>query len=322
MFRLAEVYSGYTRENTPTDGIVKDGKNINICLIFITIGDLNRFESEVIELLSVFTGHKRPLIEVDEAIHPHELILKNHKTEQISIANTIRLHRLYKYEYQHDSTGNDPDNSAECDGYSDVASLFSSFSEYVTITDPEVCAQMIEDPRSAYWENTSPEAAHIKDKAKCLKSEKDDPNNFIYMSRFLHSYFDGLNAKPSKFPAMQIQYVRHDEKRVPCPAVGGDPNPLGLPPRQRVVVRVIFWNAAVRQFAMAFIRGGGVEIDAITYEIDLYFQDANKAMRFLKWKEAQTEKAWAARRQGVSEAEFVITEQIGQNEQEEDESDK
>jgi hypothetical protein len=96
---------------------------------------------------------------------------------------------------------------------------------------------------------------------------------------------------------------------IPCPVIGSDPNPLGLPPRQRVIVHIIFWNFYVRQYAMAFIRGGGVEIDANTYEIDLYFQDAIKAMTFLKWKEAQTEKAWVARRQGVSATEFAITEE-------------
>jgi hypothetical protein len=39
LFRLAELYSGYTRENTSTDGITKDGKNIIISLIFKTEGD-------------------------------------------------------------------------------------------------------------------------------------------------------------------------------------------------------------------------------------------------------------------------------------------
>jgi hypothetical protein len=207
LFGLAEVYSGYARENTTTDGITKDGKNIIISLLFKTENDLNRFQSEVIELISVVAGHKRPLIDVDDSLHPHELIFTNQRTEPISIANPDKLQRVFKYHYQYDSTGNDPDNSAECDGYSDAASLPSEFGEYVNITDPEVCVQMIEDPRSNYWESIMPEAAHIKDKAECAKNDKNDPNNFIYMSRLLHCFFDGLNAKPSTFPIMKIQYV-------------------------------------------------------------------------------------------------------------------
>jgi hypothetical protein len=319
LFGLAESCVGHTRRNTATDGIIKAGNNIDISLIFTNRSDLSRFQSQVIELMSVVGGHKRPLIEADETSHPHELILRNQQTEQISVANTNDLIRVFKYQYAHDSTQTDPDNSAECDGYSDVAS-FSAVGEGVNISDPGVCAQMIEDPRSAYWNNMSPEAAHIKDKAKCSERDKKDPNNFIYMSRFLHCYFDGLNANPSNFPSMKIQYVSHDNLRVPCPAIGTDPNPLGLPTRQRVVVRIIFWNADVCQYAMSFIRGGGVKIDANAYEIDLYFQDANKAMTFLKWKETQTEKAWNARRFGISAAEFVDEERIGQSDQEEDEN--
>jgi hypothetical protein len=53
-------------------------------------------------------------------------------------------------QYEHDNTGSDQDNSAECDGYSDVPSSLSAFGELVNIRDPEVCAQMIEDPRSEY----------------------------------------------------------------------------------------------------------------------------------------------------------------------------
>jgi hypothetical protein len=49
--------------------------------------------------------------------------------------------------------------------------------------------------------------------------------------------------------------------------------------------------------------------------LDLYFQDAIKAMAFLKWKESQTEKAWVARRQGVSATEFAIAEGVGQIDQ-------
>lgn len=268
LFRLAEIYSGCVRENTPTDGITKNGKNIVISLIFKEERDLNRFQSEVIELISVFSGHKRPLIDADDSLHPHEVILTNQRTEPINIAEKF-LKRVFKHFYDYDLTGNDPDNSAECDGYSDVASLPSAFAEYTNITDPEVCVQMIEDPRSKYWESISLEAAHIKDKVKCTKNDKNDPNNFIYMSRFLHCYFDALNAKPSKFPSMKIQYVRHDEEMIPCPVSVGDPRPLGLPPRQRVIVRIIFWSADVRQYAMALIRGGGVSIGADAYEIDL-----------------------------------------------------
>lgn len=263
------------------------------------------------------SGYKRPLIDEDESIYPNEIILSNHRTDQISIANNITLLRVYKHHYDHDSSGSDPENSAECDGYSDVSSISStsstSFGEPVNINDPEKRVQMIEDPRSSIWNTMCPEAVRIKDRAKCSKQEKDDANNFIYMSIALHCYFVGLNSRPAHFPCMKIQYVGHDEEMVPCPVIGTDPNPLGLPRRQRVTVRIIFWDAIVKKFAMIFIREGGVTIDELTYQIDLYFLDANKAMMFLQWKEAQTEKVWVARRRGVSPTAFADSEQICQN---------
>ena len=310
---------GYTRESIATDGIFKDGKNINVSLIFMARDNRDRFQSEVIELMSVVAGHKRPHIGIDEAAVPHDIVLQSEETESICVADSVKIDRVFKYNYKHDFTANDADNSAECDGYSDVASLKSAFGEYVNITDPEVRCQMIEDPSSDYWNSMAPEAAYIKDKAKCtIKKDKTDPNNFIYMSRFLHCYFDGLNANPPKFPAMKIHYFAHDTVTVPCSTIGTE-STLGLAPRHRVVVHLIFWDTNVRKYAMAFLRGGGREIDQLTYELDLHFQDANKAAAFLNWKEEQTERAWTARRGMISAAEFAVAERIDQGGQEDEE---
>ena len=259
MFRLAERYSGNTRENTPSDGILKDGKNIKISLIFELEADNNRFEREVIELLFVFSGFKRPLVDVDESSRPNQLILKNQRTEEISLENKAIFHRVYKHDY----TGNAVENNDDF-----------SFGEIVNVTDPEVRVQMIEDPLSSYWYNQALEAAHIKDKSMCTKEEQENPNNFIYMSRLLHCFFDGLNINPHNFPSMKIQYVRHEEQKVACPIFGDEPGdrPLGLGPRQRVTVRIIFWDSDIRHYAMLFIRSGGNEINPTTYEIDLFFK--------------------------------------------------
>lgn len=310
MFGLAELYNAVTRKNVLTDGIHKDGKNINVSLVFWSEDNLARFQSQVIDLISVVTGHKRPNIGVDESTVPHEPVLRDERTECIFIADTVTLNRVFKYQYQHDRTANDPDNSAECDGFSDMMSLNSvSVSAVVNIQDPEVRCQMIEDPCSDYWESMSPEAAHIKDSAKCSKVDKKDPNNFIYMSRFLHCYFDGLNANPPKFPAIKIHYIGHDSSPV---SRIDDEHILGLKPRYRVVVHIIFWDAVVRKYAMAFLRGNGRDIDELTYELNLYFQNAEKAAIFLKWKEEQTERAWCAWRLNIPATEVAIELKIGQ----------
>lgn len=61
-----------------------------------------------------------------------------------------------------------------------------------------------------------------------------------------------------------------DEEAMPCSVIGSERNSLGLPSRQRVVVRIIFWNADVRPYMLwIFVHGGGIEIDPNTYEIDV-----------------------------------------------------
>lgn len=286
-------------------------EKILTCRSYLYLKITARFQSEVIELMSVFAGHKRPLIEVDNATFPHAIVLKSERIDRVSsIAEMVRLSRVFKHQYQHDCTLDDSDNSAECDGYSDVASSKSSvFGEFVNIADPEVRCQMIEDPHSDNWNYMAPEAAQIMDKVKCThKDDKTDPNNFIYMAHFFHCFFDGLNLKPPTFPTMKIHYVGHDPETVWCSMIGTD-GTVGLEPRYRVVVHIIFYTANLRKFAMVFLREGGRDINPVTYELEFYFKDANKAAAFLNWKEEQTERAMRA---GSSAAEIAFDEDIGQ----------
>eukprot|EP01040_Poterioochromonas_malhamensis_P001919 gene1919-2053_t len=309
LFGLAEIYSGYTFDGT-TDGIHKAGEDIALCLYFESRENLNRFQSEVIELISRSAGFKRPLVEEDASVNLHEEILQNEDVKRVTFPETAMPVRVFKYQYQHDFWN--PDNSAHCDEYSDIASLQSTFGDYVNIADPEIQVQMIEDPRSDYWFHISPEGAHIKDKAKCRKHERNDTNNFIYMSRFLHCYFDGLNSEPPKFPCMKIKYISHEEPST-CPLI-----PLGLPKPQRVVIQLLFWNVDVKHYAMTFVRGGGTQIDQCTYQMDIYFKDAKRAARYLKWKESQTDRAWMAANKGESPDQFVYEEGIRRRVEEEE----
>jgi hypothetical protein len=263
----------------------------------------------MIELMSVLCGNKRPFIGVDEATAPHEVVLQQELVERISV-DPATLSRVFHYQYERNIT-----DDTKGDGNSDATSVVSDLSTYVSISDPEVQLQMIEDPSSAYWLSVTPEAVHIKDKAKCrVSTDRSDPNSFLYMSHFLRCYYDGLNPKPPGFPCMKIRYISHDAVAVPCSAI--DPTittgcTLGLPPRYRVVVHVIFWNADVQPFAMVFLRKGGRVIDPLTYELDLYFREGDKAAECLIWREQQTDRAWAAMRESKTASEIAAAEQIG-----------
>jgi hypothetical protein len=306
---LAELHLGYIRKDIATDGIVKDGKSIKVSLIFTREDDRDRFQSAVIDLMSVVTG-KRPLIEVDDASAPREIILQSQQSERIAISSAARLVRVFNYQYEHDRTTREDGIGADSDYDSDAVSEEAAFDKTANVADPEVRFQMIEDPSSEYWASMDPEVVRIKDWASCTRQERSDPNNFLYMVHFLHCYFDGLNAQPPRFPVMKIQYVDHDAEMVACSTIDAE-CPLGLPPRHRARVRVIFQDANKQKYAIPLLREGGRHIDALTYEMHMYFIGADKAAAFLNWKEDQTERAWAARRAGVSAAQFLAAERIG-----------
>jgi hypothetical protein len=292
LYRLAEAHIGIVRRGVAQDGILTDGKNIQISLIFKGENDLARFQSDMIELMSVVCGNKRPFIGVDEAIAPHEVVLQQELVERISV-DPATLSRVFHYQYEQDIT-----EDTDGDGNSDATSVVLDLSTYVSISDPEVQLQMIEDPRSAYWLSVTPEAVYVKDKAKCrVSTDRSDPNNFLYMSHFLRCYYDGLNPKPPGFPCMKIRYVSHDAVAVPCSAI------------DRVVVHVVFWNAEVQPFAMVFLRKGGRVIDPLTYELELYFRDGDKAAECLIWREQHTGRAWAAAREGKTASEVAAAKQ-------------
>jgi hypothetical protein len=72
---------------------------------------------------------------------------------------------------------------------------------------------------------------------------------------------------------------------------------------------VVFWNAEVQPFAMVFLRKGGRVIDPLTYELELYFRDGDKAAECLIWREQHTGRAWAAAREGKTASEVAAAKQ-------------
>jgi hypothetical protein len=309
MYKTAERFCGYTQDGVDTDGIIKDGKDIVLSVIFKTVDNMNHFESEILSHMSALSGYKRPLVDADVDSVPHEIVLLN-RTTQVVLAEPSAFSRIYQHQYIHDRGNNDPDNSADCDIYSDVTSTYSR-AEGVNIDDPEVRAQMIEDPHHPSWIHMNPQAAHIKDKAKCKRDEKTDPNNIINMSAALHAYFDGLNTRPPKFPAMKIRFISRDPRPIQCPVEDGE-RKLGLKPRYRVTVQVVAWNALIKVQTIDTLRPGGITIDALTYQLDMYFLDGAKAEVYLKWKEHQTEEAWKLQREGVPAGEIAVQLGIGE----------
>lgn len=318
LYRIAETFIGHAHEGDDSHGIIKHAKDIHLSIVFKTNDNLCHFESELLKQMSAVSGFKRPRVDKGETILPDEIGCDDRLTT--IIPTPAGLSRIFHYQYMHDPNSDDADNSAFCDGYSDIGSWLSDRTEFSSINDPETRVQMIEDPCSPYWISMAPEKALIKDKAKCKKPEKDDPNNLIHMSNFLHCCYDGLNAKVPMFPSMKIRFVWRDLNPVACPLIGQDEadRPYGLRQRYRVTVHVISFNTSVHKYVTSFLKPGGITIDHLTYQLDMYFLDGAKAEIYLQWKEAQTENVWKHFRGGVAVAEIAEQMGIGDGPAEED----
>jgi len=152
---------------------------------------------------------------------------------------------------------------------------------------------MLEDYKHVFFHGKNAEVAHIKDKCKCTPKEANDINNHLHLSRHLHEAFDGINTVPIRFPWFLVQYVSHDVEKVDCPKIGEDAY-IAFPfvKRHRTIVRVRFFNESSKNDYLSLLRPNVREIDLLTYEMELYFVDANKAKIYLDWKEKKTLARW------------------------------
>lgn len=205
------------------------------------------------------------------------------------------LDRVFRYAYVHYPAVEGQFNSDPCDMFSDALSTSIFSAELVNISEAETRVQMLENHTHDFFRDKDPEVAHIKDRAKSSAKEKKDPNNHIHLSRFIHEHFHGINCIPKHCPSFKLHYVRHDDLKVDCPVFGSGATVVSpLVKRHRTIVHIIFLNDKKRDVLLKYFRDGLVRVEGenLTYELELYFEDAAAAKVYFDWKENQTETEW------------------------------
>jgi hypothetical protein len=152
---------------------------------------------------------------------------------------------------------------------------------------------MVENHNSISLFGQTPEVVHIKDKSVCAKNEVVDVNNHLHMSRLFRQHFDGIETIPIKTPSFTVRYVSHDPTRLECPVIGEGAiimNPSKR--RQKVTVHIIFRDEVYAGRLALLLRNGCVQINNKTFQMDLYFEDAERARDYLIWKERKTLAKW------------------------------
>lgn len=309
MFKLAEENHAFSRKTT-TDGIAVSGKDVVVQLVFKTEVSMLNFESAILLQCASTTANKKPKYEADQVVaepsgdNEEELepnlfevcIADLTRFAVASSASDAELVRIYRYGYAHEADEEGAYNSLPCNTFSDAHSMgIYGEQETVTIVEAETRVQMLENHTHYFFHGKNAEVAHIKDKAKCKSyAEANDLNNRLHLSRHLHEAFDGINTVPTNFPWFLVHYVSHDEEQVDCPKIGDDAV-IAFPfkKRYRTIVHVVFYDENKKNDYVELLRTNMHQIDLKTYELELYFEDAEKAKKYLVWKEDKTRTRWA-----------------------------
>ena len=65
--------------------------------------------------------------------------------------------------------------------------------------------------------------------------------------------------------------------------------------RYEVIVEIHFFDHDIASVLAQYLRGDAVkkDVEGLVFELQLYFEDANKAKKYLEWKAKKTAEAWA-----------------------------
>ena len=313
LFRLAEECVAFVRSAISSDGIHIVDRDITIQLVFKEIKSMYGFRSAVMNLCVKVSSNKRLGIDKGGEVYNfddyyydgdgeeeegeasvHDAIQVFEEMLHVDVCVEAELHMVHYHGHHKERPAanrlGSTYHSLPCDACSDDDSI----DDYTCISpsEAETRVQMLENHCHSNFHRKNATIVHIKSKNACRnQQEMDDTNNHLYMSYELQVAFNGIVAI---IPNFLIRYVSHDEIKVDCPKIGDKviviyPNKK----RQRTIIQVIFYNEQCRDNYLELFRDGYHQIDLLTIEMELYFEDAMKAKRYIDWREREVLHSWA-----------------------------
>lgn len=278
-----ETYIGFRHHDHDDEGIlcIEGTGNVSINIIFKGEDNCYKFQNAICKL------SRRHTTDVLQVVP----VLERENIKKISLPTADGLVRIMSRDYQTVGENVSPPFSVgeHSGSLSDVSSNNTEHCQNPK-TNPEIILQMIEPIDSVQFISQIAESCHLTPKVS-------DPNNFLYLSRFMHQHFDGINTPLIGVPTILVHYVTH----------GGHPE-------QTVIPHISAYRTTVQIFAReentldTFLRynllitGGTLETvgNKKAYQIHLFFDNGDKACRFLIAKELETLKIWKRKAQDAS----------------------
>ena len=273
VYQIAEKCHAKVRANSD-DGIyyVGDSKDLTVQVVFEEQQQYEDFQSEMKRLPLQYRKRKS----LDESVVTD--IVVNEMSHQVEMVDYRGINRIFEDQYQ--KIENEAIVSSEdCDGLSEMN---ESYVSTVYLTDA-VILKLFDKVDSSAMYKTKPEKCHLKSQSKYADDAKN-PNNIVYMSRFLHEHFDGI-SKINYVPTFLVQYMRHSEQFIRM-AVDGRDVDVG-----ETTVRIVFKTEEDKNVLCPYFRDYSV-VSSTEIEFMLYFENPTEFSVFSKFKENLTRELW------------------------------
>jgi hypothetical protein len=175
---------------------------------------------------------------------------------------------------QYEKIENDFEPSPEYDF--DTYSLTSD----VTVNQ-ETRLRMLEREDSRNLFRQKPEKCHI-----VRQAERTNPNNIVYMSRFLHQHLDGIDSTEG-IPQFYFRYVAHSEQHHQG-MLNNKPTPV-----YETTLQVVFKDDEAKNELTVYFKNP-TDVNATTIQLIAYFPTPLEFDYFSRIKAEETIAQWAS----------------------------
>ncbi len=252
--------------NIKDDGIYYTGNemHLNFQIIFEDESMAHAFESAVIRIPSMYRIYNQTgsadSDDISVTLQPLQVLLND----------TTELKRIFREQYHKIDDDNDP--SYEYDTLSTIS------------INPITKLKLIDAENSAMFLRQNPEKCHLFNQSK-YKEHSRNPNNIVYMSRFLYQQFAAINSTEG-IPQFYFEYVSHSDQSL---EVEIDDKACTA---YETIVNIVFYDSEIKDALCPFMCNHTIK-STTEIQIKLYFENPrefktfatmNKEATYCKWR--------------------------------------
>lgn len=275
LFRIAEETHAKTRVGAADDGITYQGitKHLHFQLVFEEKPQVEDFETAVKKIPLEYRRRKYVEFLTGVVVVPDISVEVHHIQHSHWQGGLIRIE-----EDHYEKIDGDFEPSPEYD--MDSNSLTS-----VVSVNAETRLRMLEREDSINFFRQKPEKCHIVRQADDPENIRN-PNNIVYMSRFLHQQLDAIDSTEG-IPQFYLRYVAHSEQ-----LHQGIFNNKPIPTYE-TTFEVVFKDEEAKNVLTLFFNNP-TDVNLTTIRMVAYFPDPLQFNFFTKIKAEETLARWAS----------------------------